>query len=100
MDSGHTPLDDKHPYRFGDLIDMEAFKRLLESFFRATGIPNGVVDANGELLSLAAGNNACTLFHRATPQSAACCRDSNLAIMHELRDGCIAGGLCRNGLMD
>lgn len=93
------PLDISY-YRFSDLVDVPSFTRMLESFFQATGIPNGVVDADGELLSMAAGTNACTLFHRADPQAAARCRDSNLTIMHDLRNGCVAGGLCRNGLMD
>jgi diguanylate cyclase (GGDEF)-like protein/PAS domain S-box-containing protein len=100
MPSGNTEITDKSPYRFGDLVDVPAFARLLEGFFRATGIPNGVVDASGELLSMAAGANACTLFHRARPEATERCRDSNLAIMRDLRDGCVAGGLCRNGLMD
>lgn len=73
---------------------------MLETFFRATGIPNGVVDANGELISLAAGENACTKFHRAVPGSAKQCEASNIAIMHDLRAGAVAGGLCLNGLMD
>jgi diguanylate cyclase (GGDEF)-like protein/PAS domain S-box-containing protein len=100
MVPGNTPVDNTNSYRFGDLIDTAEFTRLMDSFFRATGIPNGVVDESGELLSLAAGNNACTAFHRAHPQSADSCRQSNLAIMHSLHDGAIAGGLCRNGLMD
>ncbi|PKO91515.1 MAG: diguanylate cyclase [Betaproteobacteria bacterium HGW-Betaproteobacteria-1] len=87
-------------YRFSDLIDVPAFARMLESFFEATGIPNGVVDADGELLCLAAGENACTAFHRANPAAAESCRDSNIAIMHDLREGRVAGGLCEHGLMD
>ena len=87
-------------YRFGDLVDIPAFSRMLDGLFRATGIPNGVVDESGELLSLAAGENACTRFHRACPNMAEHCRESNLAIMRDLRDGHVAGGLCRNGLMD
>lgn len=100
MSSSGTGVSDKNPYRFGDLVDQSAFARMLESFFRATGIPNGVVDANGDLLSLAAGESVCVRFHRANPTSAESCRESNLGIMRDLRDGCIAGGLCRNGLMD
>ena len=87
-------------YRFSDLVDVPAFARMLESFFLATGIPNGVVDADGELLSMSAGLNACTQFHRVQPEAAERCRQSNLSIMHDLRDGAVAGGLCRNGLMD
>lgn len=100
MSSGGTAVFDTNLYRFIDVVDRPAFARMLDSLFRATGIPNGVVDANGELLSLAAGDNVCTRFHRANPQSAECCRDSNLEIMCELSDGGVAGGLCRNGLMD
>ena len=100
MPSDNTDITDKNLYRFSDLVDVPTFARMLESYFRATGIPNGVVDASGELLSLSAGENVCTLFHRTNPKSEARCRESNLAIMRDLHDGCIAGGLCRHGLMD
>ena len=99
MDAGNSATPESN-YSFRELIDLPAFTRMLESFFRATGIPNGVVDANGELVSLAAGVNACTAFHRATPGSEENCRKSNLAIMHDLREGAVAGGPCLNGLMD
>lgn len=91
---------DVSSYRFRDLVDVPAFTRMLESFFHATGIPNGVVDVDGDLLSLSAGVNACTVFHRVQPKAAERCRESNLAIMHDLRNGHVAGGLCKNGLMD
>jgi len=100
MTSGNNDIDDKSPYRFGDLIDMAAFIRLMDSFFRATGIPNGVVDASGKLLSLSASDNACAKFHRTHPACEEHCRDSNMLIMHNLREGCVSGGLCQNGLMD
>lgn len=87
-------------YRFRDLVDVAAFSRMLESFFQATGIPNGVVDADGNLLSMSSGKNACEVFHRVQPEAAERCRESNMAIMHDLRDGHVAGGLCKNGLMD
>jgi len=100
MSSGLTDFSDDTSYRFGDLVDVPAFARMLEHFFQATGIPNGVVDANGELLSMSAGQNACTVFHRVHPQAAEACRASNLAIMHDLRAGAVAGVPCSNGLMD
>lgn len=96
----HTMAQDLSRYRFSDLVDVPSFARMLENFFLATGIPNGVVDANGELLSMAAGTNVCTQFHRVNPGAAEACRASNLAIMHDLRGGRVAGGLCNNGLMD
>lgn len=96
-----SPLQlDVSQYHFRDLVDMPAFARMLESFFKATGIPNGVVDAGGELLSMSSGENACAVFHRVQPQAAERCRESNLEIMRDLREGHVAGGLCKNGLMD
>lgn len=91
---------DKASYRFIDLVDAPAFAHMLESFFQATGIPNGIVDAEGNLLFMSGGNNVCAVFHRTQPQAAERCRDSNLAIMHDLRPGHLEGGLCKNGLMD
>lgn len=99
MDANIAPNPESR-YRFHDLVDVPAFTRMLESFFRATGVPNGVVDADGELVSLAAGVNACTAFHRSNPGSEENCRKSNLAIMHDLHEGAVAGGPCLNGLMD
>lgn len=87
-------------YQFHDLVDMPAFARMLDSFFQATGIPNGVVNADGELLSQAGWENACARFHRVNEESAERCRESNLAIMHDLREGQVCGVACRNGLMD
>ncbi|MDI1308530.1 MAG: diguanylate cyclase [Methylotenera sp.] len=93
-------VTDKTQYRFADLVDLSAFASMLESFAKATGISNGLVDVNGELLSQAGWENACTRYHRAHPETAQRCRESNLAIMHDLRDGHVANSLCHNGLMD
>lgn len=79
---------------------MPAFARMLESFFQATGIPNGVVDNQGKLLSMSSGENACIRFHRCQAEAEQRCRESNIAIMSNLHEGHVAGGLCKNGLMD
>jgi diguanylate cyclase (GGDEF)-like protein/PAS domain S-box-containing protein len=94
------PFSNDDAYHFSDLVDVTAFSRLLDNFYQATGIPNGVVDANGELLCMSSGDNACAVFHRSHPVATERCRDSNLELVRDLRDGCVAGGLCKNGLMD
>lgn len=100
MSINNTKTGGQNAYQFIDLVDVPAFARLLERFFQATGIPNGIVDTNGELLSMSSGENACSVFHRTQSEAADLCRDSNLELVRDLRDGCVAGGLCRNGLMD
>lgn len=87
-------------YRFDELIDVSAFARMMERFFLATGIPNGLVDTAGELLAMAGGDNACTRFHRVNPGTVDRCKDSNLELMRDLEEGHVACSLCANGLMD
>lgn len=96
----NTKAGGHNAYQFIDLVDVPAFARLLERFFQASGIPNGVVDTNGELLSMSSGENACSVFHCTQSEAADLCRDSNLELVRDLPDGCVAGRLCQNGLMD
>jgi hypothetical protein len=74
-------------YRFSDLVDIDAFSQLLESFAKATGIPNGLVSPEGDLLTQAGWCDACTLFHRAHPETTRFCQESNLELMQKLREG-------------
>jgi diguanylate cyclase (GGDEF)-like protein/PAS domain S-box-containing protein len=87
-------------YHFSDLVDIDAFSQLLESFFKATGIPNGLVDPEGELLTQAGWCDACTLFHRSHPETNRFCQESNFELMQKLREKEVAGSLCKNGLYD
>jgi diguanylate cyclase (GGDEF)-like protein/PAS domain S-box-containing protein len=87
-------------YRFSDLVDIDELAQLLESFFKATAIPNGLVSPEGELLTQAGWCDACTLFHRAHPETNQFCQESNLELMQKLREGEVAGSLCKNGLYD
>jgi diguanylate cyclase (GGDEF)-like protein/PAS domain S-box-containing protein len=87
-------------YRFSDLVDVAAYSQLLESFFKATGIPNGLVGPDGELITQAGWCDACNLFHRAHPETNRQCRESNLELMGIVREGEVACCLCKNGLYD
>ncbi len=91
---------EKEFYSFSDLVDVAAFSRLLEKFFRATGIPNGLVGPDGELISQAGWCDACSQFHRVNPEAKRQCEESNLELMQKLQEGEIAGNLCKNGLYD
>lgn len=88
------------PYQFHDLVDVAAFTRILENFFKATLIPNGLVATDGEILCQSGWENACSQFHREHKQTAKLCVDSNLELMQELKTGESCGKLCGNGLLD
>jgi diguanylate cyclase (GGDEF)-like protein/PAS domain S-box-containing protein len=87
-------------YKLSDLIDIDSFAELLDKFFQATKIPNGLVGEDGELLTRAGWLKACTIFHRNNPKTNQYCIDSNLELMNNLHDGEIAFAKCKNGLID
>ena len=87
-------------YKFSDLVDISAFSKILESFFKGTGIPNGLIGEEGEIISQAGWVNACAQFHRVNPESNKNCLESNFELMHELHDGEVSHSLCKNGLLD
>lgn len=87
-------------YSFSDLVDINTFSKLVDSFFEATGIPNGLVGPDGELITQSGWIDACAKFHRVHSESCELCKQSNIELMQNLHDGEIAGGLCKNGLYD
>lgn len=88
----------KHTFR--DLVDIDAFDRLMESFYKATGIPNGLISEEGEILSQAGWTKACGQFHRANAQTNQQCQQSNFELIQKLHEGEIACAKCKNGLID
>jgi len=99
MPSDKVP-DVRDDYKYIDMVDMDGFSRLLQSFYAATGVPNGLVGVDGELITQAGWTDACHKFHRTHPKSNQLCQESNLELMQELRDGEVACALCKNGLID
>lgn len=91
---------DNRTYTFGELVDLEAFGKVLESFAKATGIANGLVTEEGEAITKGAWIGACESFHRVNPESSQSCVESNMALMANLRNGEVAFDVCKNGLID
>ncbi|MDD2760481.1 MAG: diguanylate cyclase [Methylomonas sp.] len=87
-------------YRFTDLVDIEAFRNMLKSFYEATGILHGLVDADNNVISAIGWQQACTDFHRVNPCSNERCLESNRYLAEHLGEGAYVGFACRNGLMD
>lgn len=87
-------------YKFYDLVDVVAFSKVLDDFFEATGIPNGVLSNDGEIISQSGWMNACKQFHRQNPQSKDNCLRSDKTLASNLKEGQIVSSFCKNGLMD
>lgn len=87
-------------YRFIDLVDIERFRNILKSFYEATGILHGLVDAENNVISAIGWQEACTDFHRVHPCSNERCLESNRYLAEHLGEGAFVGYRCKNGLMD
>lgn len=100
MQSNFIVGNNNKKYNFSDLVDIVEFEELLKSFYKATGIPNALVGANGEIIFQTGWIDACALFHRANNESSSQCKESNDALIQCVSHGKVTRALCKNGLYD
>lgn len=93
-------------YVFSEIVDIPQIQEMMESLYRVTGIPCGVVDVDGRVLVAVGWQNVCVCFHRVHPDTAALCRESDTLIRERLQqDGRLpdCGFIeyrCKNGLIE
>lgn len=88
-------------YELGQLIDLSKFQRLFEFIYETTGIPSGLIDFKGQVLTQTGWRDMCTKFHRVNPVTRDRCIDSDKDIFKEnILDGNYLIHKCKNGLMD
>lgn len=87
-------------YRIEELIDITSFAELLEGYYMATGISNGLVGRDGELITQAGWIEACTHFHRGNQETNRRCVESNCSLLEEAHHKKVSYSLCKNGLYD
>lgn len=87
-------------YKFSDLVDIQRLRKLMNSFYEATGIPHGIHDVDGNILSGIGWQDICTKFHRTCEQIEFKCKISDSYISEHLHEGPFVGYKCLNGLMD
>ncbi len=87
-------------YQFSELIDIQQLQKLMCSFYDVTGIPHGIHDVEGNILSGIGWQDICTRFHRICPQTEYKCKISDSYISEHLHEEPFVGYKCLNGLMD
>jgi len=89
-------------YSIRDLIDIESLRKTLEKFSLATGFTTGFLEYPSQDILVATGwRDICTKFHRAVPESAKHCKESNIYLtkqLKKLKELNIKS--CENGLVD
>lgn len=88
-------------YELGQLIDLSKFQNLFDLIYETTGIPSGLIDPNGNILTKAGWRDICTKFHRVNPKTRARCVDSDKSIFELFNeDKELTFRKCQNGLID
>ena len=89
-------------YSIRDLIDIESLQKTLEKFSLATGFTTGFLEYPSQEILIATGwRDICTKFHRARPESATHCKDSNIYLTTKLKEMQKSNiKPCKNGLVD
>jgi len=106
--TGPSNIDLENPhlvdgkYSIRDLIDIESLRKTLEKFSLATGFTTGFLEYPSQDILVATGwRDICTKFHRAVPESAKHCKESNIYLttqLKKLKELNIKP--CENGLVD
>lgn len=88
------------PRTFAEVVDVPGLKDLMASFHEATRIPVGICDAEGHWVVALGWQDICVNFHRANPESAQRCVESDRHIAQHLHEGRTISYRCVHGLMD
>jgi len=89
-------------YSFRELVDISRLKAMFESFSNATGFTTGLISYPDQEVLISTGwRDICTQFHRACPDSAIHCKQSNIELTARLvTQKEISIRQCANGLVD
>ncbi len=88
-------------HNFCDLVDIPNLQNLMQSFYQTTGIPIGIIDADGNILVAVGWQKICKDFHRKNLHTEALCRQSNSYVKQHLVDSKpYIYYKCENGLID
>ncbi len=86
--------------RFRDLLNIAELQQLMDLFYRATAIPVGIIDPQGEILVATGWQDVCAKFHRVHPITSARCQESDAFIQGHLMAREQIAYRCKNGLWD
>ncbi|WP_419661563.1 two component system sensor histidine kinase, hybrid [Desulfosarcina variabilis str. Montpellier] len=82
------------------LIDVGKIQSIMDDFYALTGMVTAILDLKGQVLESTGWQDICTKFHRANPETARNCTDSDLFLASHLKPGECVDYKCKNGLWD
>jgi signal transduction histidine kinase/CheY-like chemotaxis protein len=83
-----------------DIIDIAALQSLMTHFQKLTGMVFAILDTKGTVLVAAGWQDICTKFHRVHPDTANCCRESDVYLTKGVEPGKFKLYRCKNNMWD
>lgn len=93
------PESDLGVLELSDLIDADEISSLMEDFYAITGMLSAIVDLKGNVLFGVGWQDICTQFHRAHPETAKHCCESDTILSQHCSGKCNAYH-CKNNMWD
>lgn len=93
------PESDLGVLELSDLIDADEISSLMEDFYAVTGMVSAIVDLKGNVLFGVGWQDICTQFHRAHPETAKHCCESDM-ILSQNCSGKYNAYRCKNNMWD
>lgn len=84
----------------GDIIDVSGLQSIMDDFYNLTGMVTAILDINGKVIEATGWQDICTKFHRACPETARHCTESDLYLVNNIKPGDYIEYQCKNGLWD
>lgn len=88
-----------HP-ELSDLLDIEAFQKLMDDFYAIAQIPMSIIDIKGKILVGVGWQDICTEFHRKHPVTQSYCLESDIKLSAGLPMSKYRRYKCKNNLWD
>lgn len=100
LESILEPKGDIRTLRLTDIIDNQAFKDLVEQFYRITNVGIGILDIEGNVLVGFGWQDICTKFHRQNPETLKKCIESDVYLSAGVNEGEFKTYKCKNNLWE
>lgn len=83
-----------------DIMDIPSLQELMNHFQKLTGMVFAILDLKGKILVAAGWQDICTKFHRVHPETAKCCRESDVYLTQGVEAGKFKLYRCKNNMWD
>lgn len=92
---------ESEPLIFSELVDIEKLQEMWDSFVKVYPVSIGIIDLDGKVLVSSGWQQICTDFHRANPETAKRCHESDTRLANGLKAGESYNVYhCKNGMVD